>query len=72
MDNKQFFFCYDANLSYYLKYHKGFNYITKAINPNSNKIFWLYWRSEKLNQSIKEFFKVSKNGVKTPANNLVE
>ena len=59
MTNHNFFFCYDANLSHYLKFDKGFNYITKAINPNSNKIFWLYWKSEQLNIAISEFFNIS-------------
>lgn len=57
--NKEFFFCYDANLSYHLKFEKGFDYILKAINPNSKKMFWLYWKSPELNNAITKFFESS-------------
>ena len=54
--NKQFFFCYDANLSHFLKFDKKIDYITKAINPNSQRMFWMYQNTEDVNKGISEFF----------------
>lgn len=70
MDNKQFFFCYDANLSKFLKFNKGMRYILKAINPSSNKMFWLYWQSAELTKAIDEFFKGEKNVQSCTENNF--
>lgn len=49
---KDFLFCYDVLLHRKLK-SKGIEYITNAIS-NANQRFWLYYRSEEVNEILKE------------------
>jgi Domain of unknown function (DUF5659) len=50
LENK-YFYCYSVRLKDFLK-SKGFNYITKALNPNSKKPYFLFEKSEELDKAI--------------------
>ena len=43
--------CYSLNLRNYL-YDNGLKYKLAARNPNSNKLFWVYIKDEKLNELL--------------------
>ena len=43
--------CYSLNLRNYL-YKHGLKYKLAARNPNSNKLFWVYVKDEKLNELL--------------------
>ena len=46
-DDVQLYTCYSLNLRNYL-YDNGLKYKLAARNPNSNKLFWVYVKDEKL------------------------
>lgn len=46
--------CYSLNLRNYL-YNKGFRYKLAALNPNSNKLFWVYIKTEELDEALTEW-----------------
>lgn len=43
--------CYSLNLRNYL-YENGIKYKLAAKNPNSNKLFWIYVKDEKLDELL--------------------
>ena len=47
----QLYTCYSLNLRNYL-YSNGLKYKLAARNPNSNKLFWVYVKDEKLNELL--------------------
>lgn len=49
MDN--LYCCYSINLRNYL-YENGLRYELAALNPNSQKLFWVYMKTEKLNELL--------------------
>lgn len=52
MDNTvELYTCYSLNLRNYL-YDNGLKYKLAARNPNSNKLFWVYIKDEKLNELL--------------------
>lgn len=51
---QKYFFCYNPNLSRYLK-SKGFEYVTRAKHYASNKEFTLYEYSEDIKKHIEEW-----------------
>ena len=53
-NDKKFFFCYDAELSRYLK-SKGFEYVTRAKHYKTNSEFTLYEYSLQIDEYIKEW-----------------
>jgi hypothetical protein len=53
-----YFFCYDSELSRYLKFEKGFSFITSALHPKSIRLFYLYKRDDKLNEAINEYMQM--------------
>lgn len=55
MNNKQFFFCYSSQLFKYLTEENSFDYITIAREPKNNKMFSLFFRTNKLNQKLIEY-----------------
>lgn len=57
---KDFFFCYNKNLSDYLS-NKGIKYITLAINPNNGNSYSLFYKTPKLQQTIQEYKSTMKN-----------
>ena len=46
--------CYSLNLRDFL-YKHGVKYELCALNPNSNNMFWVYIRNEKLNELLNEW-----------------
>ena len=48
------FCCYSLNLRDFL-YKHGVKYELCALNPNSKKMFWVYFRTEKLNTLLDEW-----------------
>ena len=52
MDNNvELYTCYSLKLRNYL-YDHGLKYKLAARNPNSNKLFWVYVKDEKLNELL--------------------
>ena len=52
MDNNiELYTCYSLNLRNYLFEH-GLKYKLAARNPNSNKLFWVYVKDEKLDKLL--------------------
>lgn len=47
--------CYSLNLRNFL-YEHGVKYELCALNPNSKNMFWVYIRTEKLNELLMEKF----------------
>ena len=45
------YFCYSQPLAHYL-YQKGHRVITRAVNPESNSLFWLYIMTEELSADL--------------------
>ena len=43
--------CYSLNLRNYL-YENGLKYELAALNPNSQKLFWVYIKTEKLDELL--------------------
>ncbi len=43
--------CYSLNLRDYL-YKNGLRYELAALNPNSQKLFWIYIKTEKLDELL--------------------
>ncbi|WP_219620074.1 DUF5659 domain-containing protein [Bacillus sp. T33-2] len=56
MQPSDFFYCYNIQVSEYLK-SKGFKFIHIAREPKSNKLYSLYLRTDELNTAIKEYNK---------------
>ena len=46
--------CYSINLRNFL-YNNGLRYKLCALNPNSQKRFWIYIKNEKLNTLLNEW-----------------
>ncbi|OLN22909.1 hypothetical protein BTO30_07125 [Domibacillus antri] len=61
MSEKDFFFFYNYKLSAFLKY-KGISYITKAINPQNNKMFTMYPKTDELQSAINEYKAAKQEG----------
>lgn len=49
-----FYFCYQADLSNYLK-GKGIRYLLKSRSVKDSNIFTLYLKTEQLDQAIDEY-----------------
>lgn len=52
--NVELYCCYSLNLRNFL-YSKGLRYKLAALNPNSQKMFWVYIKNEKLNTLLNEW-----------------
>ena len=61
MNEERFFFCYSTNLHEFLRYERDHKYICTAFHDKTMKRFWLFERTEKLNESLVEYTKRSKN-----------
>lgn len=46
--------CYSLPLRNYL-YENGLRYKLAALNPNSQKLFWIYIKNEKLNDLLNKW-----------------
>ena len=53
---KDFFYCYNYKLNKYLQ-ERGFKFITRAINPESKKIFNMYYNTKELTNAINNYKK---------------
>lgn len=53
MSNK-LYCCYSLNLRNYLNTN-GLNYEICALNPNNNKIFWVYIKNKKLDSLLNKW-----------------
>lgn len=49
----KFYFCYNSRFADELKI-KGFRAITTAINPKSQNTFWLYIRTNELENALEQ------------------
>ncbi|MGL6175101.1 MAG: hypothetical protein ACRC1P_10900 [Cellulosilyticaceae bacterium] len=47
--------CYSVPLMKFLTVKKGLRYELVALNPNTEKTFWIFIRDEKLNEALKEW-----------------
>ena len=54
MDDVELYFCYSVVLRDYL-YKHGVKYRICAIHPNSQKMFWLYIKTDKLDKLLSEY-----------------
>ena len=50
-DDIRLFFCYSVELRNYL-YEQGIKYRVAAVNPNSQKMFWMYFKNDKLDKAL--------------------
>ena len=46
--------CYSLNLRNFL-YSKGLRYELAARNPNTNKLFWIYFKTKELDNYLNEW-----------------
>ncbi|PAQ14983.1 hypothetical protein CD798_08020 [Bacillaceae bacterium SAOS 7] len=49
-----FFYCYNYKLAFFLK-DRGFEYLVKAINPKTNKIFSMFQMVDGMQEAIDEY-----------------
>lgn len=52
--NSKLYCCYSLNLRKFLG-SKGLRYELAALNPNSQKLFWVYMRTEQLDKLLDEW-----------------
>ncbi|WP_265938418.1 hypothetical protein [Bacillus thuringiensis] len=61
MNLEQYFFCYSTNLLEFLRFEKGQRFICTAFHDKTMKRFWLFERTEELNQFLVEYTERSKD-----------
>ncbi|PEY30034.1 hypothetical protein CN354_26350 [Bacillus cereus] len=61
MKQEKYYFCYSPNLHEFLRYEKGHKFICTAFHNKTMKCFWLFERTEELNQSLVEYTKRGKD-----------
>lgn len=59
LTNKDFFFCYNRDVYYYLT-NNGVEFITIAREPKDNKMFSLFYRSEKVERLLENYYQEKK------------
>jgi hypothetical protein len=52
--NSKLYCCYSLNLRKFLE-SEGLRYELAALNPNSQKLFWVYMRTEQLDKLLDEW-----------------
>lgn len=55
MDKSSYFFAYNSHLAKWLKYDKGFDYITKALHPQTQKPFYLFEKTSELQNALVQY-----------------
>lgn len=60
--NDKYFFCYNINLADYLM-DNGIQVVTKARAISSDKVFWMFERSDELDVAINEYKRQKKSKV---------
>ena len=58
----KFFYCYSPQLYKFLKQEREFRYICTGINPKTNKRFWQFLGTEKLNNALEEYKQLQVQG----------
>jgi len=53
----EYFFCYNKTLAGYLRYDEGFEFITKARNPNTDSIVTIFEKTEELQEALDRYAK---------------
>lgn len=53
-NNVELFFCYSVELRNYL-YQQHIKYRVAAINPNSQKMFWMYIKDDALDKALNNY-----------------
>ena len=56
LTSKDFFFCYNYNLNNHLQ-KEGHKYITKGVNPENSKLYFMYQRTPDLSDSLNSYKK---------------
>lgn len=51
----KYFFCYSLDLRTFLR-SRGFTYICTGLHPKTQRQFWLFERSQTLNDEVDEFY----------------
>jgi 3-deoxy-D-manno-octulosonic acid (KDO) 8-phosphate synthase len=59
INSKSFFYCYDYNLTEFLRFTKGIDYIIKAKHPKTNRLFTMFYRTKELTEAIEEWKKIN-------------
>lgn len=57
------FFCYSHKLAYFIK-SQGVNYINKGVNKNNNLSYFVFKKSNELDEIIKKWNKLKLEGGK--------
>ncbi|MEK4752293.1 hypothetical protein MKX72_07350 [Priestia sp. FSL R5-0597] len=58
---QEYYFCYSTNLSEFLREEKGMEAICKAFHHKTDKLFWLFEKTEELKDALNEYTEQSKN-----------
>lgn len=69
MNKSDFFYCYDFNMQKHLS-NNAHEYITHARSIRNGREFWLFLKSDSLQQSIDEFIS-KKNDVKNNMDKII-
>jgi len=54
LSNKDFFFCYNRDIYFYLT-ENNIDFITIAREPKNNRMFSLFYRSDKVEELLKNY-----------------
>jgi len=49
------FYCYSGKLKSFLMYKKNLRYLHKGLNDKTQRNFWVFERSEELNDALTEW-----------------
>ncbi|MED5103139.1 hypothetical protein P9858_23770 [Niallia circulans] len=55
MNQEKYFFCYSTNLFEFIRYEKGIKFICTAFHDKTMSRFWLFERTEELNNALLEY-----------------
>ena len=55
MQENSLFYCYSGKLKSFLMYKKYFRYLHKGHNDKTNRDFWVFSRTEELNNALTEW-----------------
>lgn len=64
MDLKNFYFCYSDKLLKFLRYEKDLKFLITARHIETNNQFWLFNRTQELEDALTEWSKNGKNNTK--------
>lgn len=61
MKNQDKFFCYSFKLAYFIK-SQGLNYLNKGRNRNNNLTYYVFQKSDRLDEIIQQWNKLKSKG----------